>query len=73
MTKGWQRAFTVERSRAQEYIELYESMGYEVKVVDAAECDFKDECRICYLQGDYVEIFIREKSDEFDEDSEWEE
>ena len=58
---GWKKAFTIEKHRAREYIELYESMGYEVKVVDAAECDFKEECKVCYLHGDYVEIFIREK------------
>ncbi len=67
MTKEWKKAFTIEKERAQEYIELYESMGYDVKVVDAAECDFKDGCKVCYLHGDYVEIFIREKSNESEE------
>ena len=60
----WKKAFTIEKDRAKEYVELYESMGYEVKVVDAAECDFKGECKVCYLHGDYVEIFIREKPGE---------
>jgi|Deesub1362B_J571_1020462.scaffolds.fasta_scaffold00039_48 cobyrinic acid a,c-diamide synthase len=64
MTQEWKKAFTIEKERAQEYIELYESMGYDVRVVDAAECDLKDECRVCYLHGDYVEIFIKERSDE---------
>ena len=62
----WKKAFTIEKERAQEFVELYESMGYEVKVVDAAECDFKGECKVCYLHGDYVEIFIREKPEEGD-------
>jgi hypothetical protein len=57
----WKKAFTIERERAKEFIELYESMGYEVKVVDATQCDIQ-ECKVCYLNGDYVEIFIREKS-----------
>jgi cobyrinic acid a,c-diamide synthase len=59
----WKKAFTIERERAKEFVELYESMGYEVKVVDATQCDIQD-CKVCYLNGDYVEIFIREKSDE---------
>jgi len=59
----WKKAFTIEKERAQEYVELYESMGYEVKVVDATDCDLKSECNVCFLGGGYVEILIREKSD----------
>ncbi len=61
----WKRAFTIERDRAKEYVELYESMGYEVKVVDVKSCD--RECGVCYLGGDYVEIWIRKKYEEDDE------
>ncbi len=60
----WKRAFTIERERAKEFIELYESMGYEVKVVDAKSCERTSECGVCYLGGDYVEIWIRKKDEE---------
>jgi hypothetical protein len=63
MVVKWEKAFIVERGRAQEFVELYESMGYEVKVVNASTCDEKEDCRICYVQGDYVEILIRKKTE----------
>ena len=30
--KDWERGFTVEEHRVSEYVELYESIGYEVRV-----------------------------------------
>ncbi len=62
--EGWKKAFTVEKERAEEYVELYESMGYDVRVVDASSCD--SECNVCYLAGGYVEIWIREKAGDED-------
>jgi len=62
--KGWKKAFTIEKERAEEYVELYQSMGYDVRVVDASSCD--SECNVCYLAGGYVEIWIREKEGEDD-------
>lgn len=61
MEEGWEKAFTVERSRFEEYVELYKSMGYEVKVVDVNTCDMN--CGVCYATGDYVEIWIRKTKD----------
>ncbi len=61
----WEKAFTVEKERAEEYAELYRQMGYDVKVVDASSCD--QECGVCYLGGGYVEIWIK-KSEELEED-----
>ena len=67
-TGRWKKAFTIEKERAEEYVELYESMGYDVKVVDASSCG--SECNVCYLAGGYVEIWIREKGEGIeDEDS----
>lgn len=59
--EGWKKAFTIEKERAEEYVELYESMGYDVRVVDASSCD--SECNVCYLAGGYVEIWIRKRGD----------
>ncbi|AIY89851.1 hypothetical protein [Geoglobus acetivorans] len=66
MEEGWEKAFTVERRRVEEYIELYRSMGYDVKVVDVDTCD--RDCGVCYLQGDYVELWIRKSKMTGDED-----
>jgi hypothetical protein len=57
----WEKAFTVEKERVQEYVELYESMGYEVKVVSAESCDEREECKVCLVPEKYVEILIRKK------------
>ena len=61
MNGEWMRAFTIEKERAGEYVELYESMGYKVKVVEPSKCD--EECGVCYLGGGFVEIWIK-KEDE---------
>ena len=60
----WKKAFTVEKHRAEEYIRLYESMGYDVRVEETASCGLGDsgDCNICYLSGDYVTIFIRKRN-----------
>jgi hypothetical protein len=58
--EGWIKKFTIEEHRVQEYKELYESLGQEVKVESVvpseiegcAEC-FKVECekyRIIYTR-----------------------
>ncbi len=57
----WKKAFTVEKERAEEYVELYRQMGYEVKVVDVSTCD--QDCGVCYLGGSYVEIWVRKEED----------
>ena len=58
----WKKMFTIEKHRADEYVELYKSLGYEVKVTEAKSCDLKEGCDICYAGGDYVEIWIKEKN-----------
>lgn len=60
---GWEKAFTVEKDRAEEYVSMYESMGYEVRVEETKSCGLDDggDCNICYLSGDYVTIYIRKK------------
>jgi len=62
----WEKAFTVEKERAEEYVELYREMGYDVKVVDASTCD--QECGVCYLGGGYVEIWVKKRDDEESDD-----
>ncbi|MFX1495922.1 MAG: hypothetical protein ACFFBH_00200 [Promethearchaeota archaeon] len=45
--KEWERGFTVEEDRVNEYVELYESIGYEVRV-EFATPDKQEECQSCF-------------------------
>jgi len=45
--KDWERGFTVEEKRVAEYVELYESIGYEVRV-EPATPDEQEECQTCF-------------------------
>ena len=45
--KDWERGFTVEESRVNEYVELYESIGYEVRV-EPANPNETEECQECF-------------------------
>lgn len=45
--KDWERGFTVEENRVAEYVELYESIGYEVRV-EPATPDEQEECQVCF-------------------------
>jgi hypothetical protein len=59
---GWIRQFTVEAERAAEYVELYESLGDEVRVEPVtADLMAAEECATCLLAaGDkYVVIYTR--------------
>ncbi len=45
--KDWERGFTVEERRVSEYVDLYESIGYEVRVELAAP-DETEDCQVCF-------------------------
>ena len=45
--KDWERGFTVEEHRVDEYVELYESIGYEVRV-EPATPDETEDCQVCF-------------------------
>jgi len=45
--KDWERGFTVEENRVAEYVELYESIGYEVRV-EPATPDEMEGCQVCF-------------------------
>ena len=62
--KDWERGFTVEENRVAEYVELYESIGYEVRV-EPATPDEQEECQTCY-KADFDNlrtIFIKRTKD----------
>ena len=45
--KDWERGFTIEENRVSEYVELYESIGYEVRVEPATPNE-EEECQTCF-------------------------
>ncbi|MHC4140892.1 MAG: hypothetical protein ACYTA3_08470 [Planctomycetota bacterium] len=45
--EGWVRRHFAERARVQESIDLYTSMGFEVKVQELTPADFGPQCAHC--------------------------
>ncbi len=45
--KDWERGFTIEENRVSEFVELYGSIGYEVRVEPATPNEGED-CQVCY-------------------------
>ena len=62
--QGWQRQFTTEEPRLSEAVELYESLGNEVRLESACGELPLPECASCYetFCEKYKTIFIRPKS-----------
>ena len=64
---GWKAQFTIESERAQEYIELYESLGNEVRIEPLEPARLQDdECSTCLMEDcdRYTVIYTRPKNDE---------
>ncbi|MFX0138300.1 MAG: hypothetical protein ACFFDN_31960 [Candidatus Hodarchaeota archaeon] len=66
--KDWERGFTVEESRVNEYVELYESIGYEVRVEPATPNEMED-CQECFkVNFDNLQtIYIKRKKNKDNE------
>lgn len=45
--KDWERGFTTEENRVSEYVELYESIGYEVRI-EPSTPDETQDCQVCF-------------------------
>ena len=62
IAEGWTRQFTTFAHRAQEYVELYETQGYEIRVESWALSPEADpSCGDCALMGIMRTIFTRKK------------
>ncbi|HID19096.1 TPA: hypothetical protein EYP27_06100 [Candidatus Bathyarchaeota archaeon] len=59
--QGWIRQFTASEPRLSEAVELYESLGYEVKLEPATPSKTEEACRECLLYEDCKTIYIRPK------------
>jgi len=63
IAEGWTRQFTAFTARVPEYIELYEGMGYEVRVeLWALSPESDPGCNDCALIGIMRTIFTRKKN-----------
>ena len=64
IAQGWVRRFMAAPDRAQEATDLYESMGFEVKVVELTPADFGPQCTGCgsSLCQSYALIYTRRKT-----------
>lgn len=49
--QGWQRRHMVDGVRAAESVELYESLGFEVRVVKVDPAQFGPQCAPCVADG----------------------
>lgn len=64
VAQGWTRQFTVFPNRVQEFVELYETMGLEVRVEPWALTFHEDvSCDSCGVLGVMRTIFTRRKGD----------
>lgn len=61
--QGWIRQFMVDPEDAQEYIEIYEGLGREVRLEQAGpELMMKEECKTCvsFACESYLIIYTRD-------------
>lgn len=47
--EGWVRRYTEGPARLRETIDLYESLGWEVRAEPLAPAELADECQDCFL------------------------
>jgi len=66
---GWKRRFIADRPRAEEAIELYTGLGYEVCADPIMPDELADDCEDCLLvaQLRFVTIYTRRPSRRSDE------
>jgi len=49
VAEGWERRFMADAERLKEYVELYSSLGYEVKTMAVRPEEISEECGDCRL------------------------
>ncbi len=63
IAEGWTRQFTTFPNRVQEYIELYQEAGLEIRVEPwALTFDVDESCSQCALTGIMRTIFTRKRA-----------
>ena len=63
VAEGWERRFTADAHRAQEAIELYVQLGYEVRAESLLPEQLTDECEGCRspVISEFKTIYTRKK------------
>ena len=61
LAQGWTRRNFEEPTHAKELVELYQSLGYEVRIEALKPESFPDQCQTCGLSvcSSYVLIYTR--------------
>jgi len=61
--RGWTKQFTTEEPRLSEAVELYKSLGYEVRLEPASFNETSEVCKTCLLAdcSKYKTIYTRPK------------
>lgn len=64
VAEGWERRFTADAHRAQEAIELYVQLGYEVRAESLLPEQLTDECEGCRspVISEFKTIYTRKKT-----------
>ena len=59
--EGWTKKFTCDASRVEEFMETYESIGFEVRAEPVSEDDPDLTCQVCYSgnRKNYKTIYTR--------------
>jgi len=59
--EGWTRCFTSDEPRLSEAVELYKSLGYEVRLEPASFDEANEVCKTCLLAdcSEYKTIYTR--------------
>ena len=63
VAEGWERRFTADEQRAQEAMELYTQLGYEVRAEPLRPGEFHDSCQDCgtTVSASFCTIYTRKK------------
>ena len=61
--KGWIKRTTIGEPRLSEIVELYKSLGYEVRLEPVKLDELDEECRSCYESeiGEVKTVYVRKK------------
>ena len=63
IAEGWTRQFTTFAHRVQEYVELYQAQGFEIRIEPWAISPEADpSCGDCALMGIMRTVFTRKKA-----------
>ena len=61
--EGWTKKFTCDTSRVEEFVEMYESIGFEVRLEPVSDDDPDLSCQVCFAgnRDAYKTIYTRSK------------